>query len=601
MFAQANFMEMVGAILPNARIDFQLSGVPPPPSELPHLSGSQEKVGQACFEAVLSDDCSTARTLESPMGTRPQLEPEGEPDSPPDSYDTYDDNSYGYEPTPESVVFGTFGAKTPESGTPEWSPRCINTHDEQAAQIHQLDCTMDSKPAQELQIPVFDYEGATPQVCPTDYVMHDGLCQDIFGCGQPQPSVPIPDHTIATKMCPQGPATWVGAQISPPEHMRQGQQTQAPGAVWCDAVEQRTWYRVAFLGGIELRVQPSFLAARTGVLLPQNEVFAVSAEIVGADGRIYLRLGDGRGWAFDDSALLPHDPSVVRGHFTEGAMPAPVPVAAASSPPQQMHFAEGSPSVQAHMPECPAPHLLPTPCYPNHGQALPLPAHAMTFGAPMPFATHEQSPPLQAQPLAFGANSLPAQFPYAHPGSLLPVEQAPPPQFELPRNAPNGVSLPAPSPFSYPGPTFQGHGGAWPAAQPSFSSHSATSPFDPPSAMPHQVVGSLRNHGGSLRNPDPPAMLPHQVVGSLRNPGARQVDPAPLQAQLSHQWAQKPLQAELSQQWSQMEHGFSPLLAGDCAPTQASLVTSDCPPMWEPSVPSHTDNFSHQGQCSQYF
>lgn len=28
-----------------------------------------------------------------------------------------------------------------------------------------------------------------------------------------------------------------------------------------------------------------------------------------------LRLADGRGWAFDDSALFPHDPSVVRGYW----------------------------------------------------------------------------------------------------------------------------------------------------------------------------------------------------------------------------------------------------------------------------------------------
>eukprot|EP00434_Breviolum_minutum_P006246 symbB.v1.2.005511.t1/scaffold310.1/size231343/16 len=36
---------------------------------------------------------------------------------------------------------------------------------------------------------------------------------------------------------------------------------------------------------------------------------------MGADGRIYLRLADGRGWAFDDSTLFPHDPSVIRGYW----------------------------------------------------------------------------------------------------------------------------------------------------------------------------------------------------------------------------------------------------------------------------------------------
>lgn len=48
------------------------------------------------------------------------------------------------------------------------------------------------------------------------------------------------------------------------------------------------------------------------VRLCQNATLAVAEEILGADGRVYLRLADGRGWAFDDSALFPHDPSVVR-------------------------------------------------------------------------------------------------------------------------------------------------------------------------------------------------------------------------------------------------------------------------------------------------
>jgi hypothetical protein len=50
-------------------------------------------------------------------------------------------------------------------------------------------------------------------------------------------------------------------------------------------------------------------------MLHQNEMFAVSERIQGMDGRIYLLLSDGRGWAFDDSALMPHDPSVVLHHL----------------------------------------------------------------------------------------------------------------------------------------------------------------------------------------------------------------------------------------------------------------------------------------------
>jgi len=65
-------------------------------------------------------------------------------------------------------------------------------------------------------------------------------------------------------------------------------------------------------------------------MLYQNETFAVRERIQGVDGRVYLLLADYRGWAFDDSALMPHDPSVVRGRWSpmdQGstyASPAPV-------------------------------------------------------------------------------------------------------------------------------------------------------------------------------------------------------------------------------------------------------------------------------------
>jgi len=76
------------------------------------------------------------------------------------------------------------------------------------------------------------------------------------------------------------------------------------------------WYRVSFLGGIALRNAPSIDAPRTGHMLYQNETFAVRERIQGSDGRVYLLLADYRGWAFDDSALMPHDPSVVRGRWS---------------------------------------------------------------------------------------------------------------------------------------------------------------------------------------------------------------------------------------------------------------------------------------------
>lgn len=69
------------------------------------------------------------------------------------------------------------------------------------------------------------------------------------------------------------------------------------------------WYRVSFLGGIQLRSQPFFEAVRTSVVLPVHQIFAVTKEVQGNDGRVYLYLASGKGWAFDDSALHPSDPS----------------------------------------------------------------------------------------------------------------------------------------------------------------------------------------------------------------------------------------------------------------------------------------------------
>jgi len=75
------------------------------------------------------------------------------------------------------------------------------------------------------------------------------------------------------------------------------------------------WYRVAHDGGLDLRTGPSVTLPRTGASLSFNAIFAVSEEIRAADGRVYLRLADGRGWAFDNSVLMPHSPSVVKGNW----------------------------------------------------------------------------------------------------------------------------------------------------------------------------------------------------------------------------------------------------------------------------------------------
>merc|ERR1719337_839564 len=86
----------------------------------------------------------------------------------------------------------------------------------------------------------------------------------------------------------------------------------APSTAFSGEAGRYPWYRVSFVGGVDLRQGPSVEAPRSGETLCQNATFAAAEELLGADGRVYLRLADGRGWAFDDSALFPHDPSVVR-------------------------------------------------------------------------------------------------------------------------------------------------------------------------------------------------------------------------------------------------------------------------------------------------
>jgi len=71
-------------------------------------------------------------------------------------------------------------------------------------------------------------------------------------------------------------------------------------------------FQVAYVGGIHLLMSPSMKSGGTGTWLPCNDIFSVAVEAPSSDGRVYLRLCDGRGWAFDDTALMPHDPSVKR-------------------------------------------------------------------------------------------------------------------------------------------------------------------------------------------------------------------------------------------------------------------------------------------------
>merc|ERR1711865_803688 len=81
---------------------------------------------------------------------------------------------------------------------------------------------------------------------------------------------------------------------------------------------QTTSYQVAYQGGLEVRAGP-FDAPLTGLVLKPNEIFMVDQEVVGMDSRVYLRLADGCGWVFDDTKLMPQDPSVVRCTYTAQA------------------------------------------------------------------------------------------------------------------------------------------------------------------------------------------------------------------------------------------------------------------------------------------
>jgi len=98
-----------------------------------------------------------------------------------------------------------------------------------------------------------------------------------------------------------------------------------------------SWYCVAFISGIDIRADPHVDGRRTGVILQRGVVFAVSESLMGYDGRVYLRLADGRGWAFDDTALIPEDPSVVKVSPDARGLLATIPLA---TTPVASHYTE---------------------------------------------------------------------------------------------------------------------------------------------------------------------------------------------------------------------------------------------------------------------
>lgn len=150
----------------------------------------------------------------------------------------------------------------------------------------------------------------------------------------PQPATPIPPHWAAPQvgeliLPPPLPAPGAEAlvhplppaPIPPPPPLHPTSQgkllASSPADIAGGPPSPVSWFRVSYLGGINLRSGPSVDAPLVGITLPQMETFPVAEEVPGTDGRIYLRLCDGRGWAFDDSMLMPLDPSVKRGSWMQ--------------------------------------------------------------------------------------------------------------------------------------------------------------------------------------------------------------------------------------------------------------------------------------------
>mmetsp|Transcript_47514 Transcript_47514/g.75135 ORF Transcript_47514/g.75135 Transcript_47514/m.75135 type:complete len:562 (-) Transcript_47514:313-1998(-) len=69
-------------------------------------------------------------------------------------------------------------------------------------------------------------------------------------------------------------------------------------------------FRVVAMNGVGVRMGPDVRSPRTGKVLKCGDVFEACASHMGTDGRTYLKLVDAVGWAFDDSNVEPHDPSV---------------------------------------------------------------------------------------------------------------------------------------------------------------------------------------------------------------------------------------------------------------------------------------------------
>mmetsp|Transcript_16292 Transcript_16292/g.43111 ORF Transcript_16292/g.43111 Transcript_16292/m.43111 type:complete len:787 (-) Transcript_16292:130-2490(-) len=158
----------------------------------------------------------------------------------------------------------------------------------------------------------------------------DGLDSEVFDgmedpedgaekrLGAQELSLLYDDFEVAPRLGPEGTqspdAVGVGWEDLDDEGL--AKQENAEGAIQkqprrkLNKVEEREYMVTA--EGIAIRTLPDERSPRTGEVLRQGEKFtaieAVDGE--GKDSRLYLRLPDGRGWAFDDEKLYPGMPSV---------------------------------------------------------------------------------------------------------------------------------------------------------------------------------------------------------------------------------------------------------------------------------------------------
>jgi hypothetical protein len=105
-------------------------------------------------------------------------------------------------------------------------------------------------------------------------------------------------------------------------------------------------------------------------------VFGVSESFLGGDQRIYLRLADGRGWVFDDSLLVPSDPSVMKlivaappGNFVQAQCGSGMPYTSLHPNPLEVHEPVMSPPLPSFHPLATSPTLStsPEPCTTSFG------------------------------------------------------------------------------------------------------------------------------------------------------------------------------------------------------------------------------------------